>query len=268
MKIIEIISSLASGGAERFVVDLCNEMAVTEDVTLVVLYDLKDSVNSFYLKDLSDKVKVITLNKHKGFDVGLFFKLSRLISELNPDVVHTHMPGIIYIQLSLLLNKKPLYVHTIHNDAFKEQGKDIISKYSRIYSFRKKLVIPVTISKESLDSFKRCYQMKAPMIFNGRNVPKSVEASFETIKELSVYKQDDDTRVIINLARVQSQKRQDLLARVSKHLENEGYNFCVLVIGRNNDIQMVERVKNANSKRLFLLGEKSNPLEFLTKADA
>ena len=31
-KIIEIIPSLTSGGAERFVVDLCNELSKTEEV--------------------------------------------------------------------------------------------------------------------------------------------------------------------------------------------------------------------------------------------
>ena len=36
MKILEVITDLGSGGAERFVVDLSNELARTHDVTLKV----------------------------------------------------------------------------------------------------------------------------------------------------------------------------------------------------------------------------------------
>lgn len=36
MKILEIIPQLSSGGGERFVVDLCNELSKEHDVTLMV----------------------------------------------------------------------------------------------------------------------------------------------------------------------------------------------------------------------------------------
>ena len=48
MKILEIIPQLSSGGGERFVVDLCNELSKEHDVTLMVLHSL-DKVD-FYLK--------------------------------------------------------------------------------------------------------------------------------------------------------------------------------------------------------------------------
>ena len=43
MKILEIITDLGSGVAERFVVDLSNELANSNDVTLITLLD--DNVN-------------------------------------------------------------------------------------------------------------------------------------------------------------------------------------------------------------------------------
>ena len=43
MNILEVITDLGSGGAERFVVDLSNELAKTNDVTLMTLMD--DKVN-------------------------------------------------------------------------------------------------------------------------------------------------------------------------------------------------------------------------------
>ena len=43
MKILEVITDLGSGGAERFVVDLSNELAKSNEVTLMTLMD--DKVN-------------------------------------------------------------------------------------------------------------------------------------------------------------------------------------------------------------------------------
>ena len=53
MKILQIIFSLSSGGAERFVVDLSNELSKTNDVTLLTLKDDKVDVEvrNFYKFD-------------------------------------------------------------------------------------------------------------------------------------------------------------------------------------------------------------------------
>ena len=46
MKILQISFSLSSGGAERFVVDLSNELGKTNDVTLLTLKDDKVDVEN------------------------------------------------------------------------------------------------------------------------------------------------------------------------------------------------------------------------------
>ena len=76
MKILEIIPQLSSGGGERFVVDLCNELSKEHDVTLMVLHSL-DKVD-FYLKEVSNNVRVVSMNKRMGLDIGLLFRVYRL----------------------------------------------------------------------------------------------------------------------------------------------------------------------------------------------
>ena len=56
MKIVEIIPQLSSGGAERFVVDLCNALCEKHEVTLLVYYDLDNY--GFYYGELSERVRV------------------------------------------------------------------------------------------------------------------------------------------------------------------------------------------------------------------
>jgi hypothetical protein len=89
MKILEIIPQLSSGGGERFVVDLCNELSKEHDVTLMVLHSL-DKVD-FYLKEVSNNVRVVSMNKRMGLDIGLLFRVYRYIRREKPDVVHTHL---------------------------------------------------------------------------------------------------------------------------------------------------------------------------------
>ena len=50
MKILEIIPQLSQGGAERFVVDLCNELSMRHNVTLVVLHNIDKT--GFFLKEM------------------------------------------------------------------------------------------------------------------------------------------------------------------------------------------------------------------------
>lgn len=50
MKILEVITSLSSGGGERFVTDLCNELSLSknDEIELLVLKDDKLPEYSFY----------------------------------------------------------------------------------------------------------------------------------------------------------------------------------------------------------------------------
>ena len=57
MKILELSPSLAPGGAERFTVDLSNELAKNNDVHLLVMRKYRNSM--FYKDDVSEKVHII-----------------------------------------------------------------------------------------------------------------------------------------------------------------------------------------------------------------
>ena len=61
MKIVEFIPQLSSGGAERFVVDLANELSKQHTVYLLVSYPL-DYNHNFYSSELSSRIKIYSLN--------------------------------------------------------------------------------------------------------------------------------------------------------------------------------------------------------------
>src|SRR5574337_158233 len=95
--IVQVIPALGWGGAQVFCIQLCNELAKNAcyNVTLVSLYD-HNSKNHLPLAWLDDKVKFITLGKHRGLDFNIFFRIRRLLNTLQPDIVHTHLHSSYY----------------------------------------------------------------------------------------------------------------------------------------------------------------------------
>ena len=76
MKIIQVISSLGKGGAERLVVDLCNKFSTEKDVEIVLcVYNEKNNEPTFK-NELLKSVKYINLNKQNKssllFQIAVF----------------------------------------------------------------------------------------------------------------------------------------------------------------------------------------------------
>lgn len=265
MKIFEIIPQLSSGGAERFTIDLCNELSTKHEVTLVVLHSVEKF--GFYADELASNVRLVSMDKRMGFDMSLLFRLWRLIKKEKPDVVHTHLNGIIYISLSAAINRRVVYCHTVHNTADKESNSFVCRVVRRLL-FKTRLSTPITISEESQRSFLDYYGIDAPLIDNGRNVPADFALSASVVDEFKKYRRTDKTRVLVCLARMYPVKRHTLLAKVTARLYAEGYDFTVLAIGSTSQIDIVKEVRALKSDNFYILGERKNPLEYLKAADA
>ncbi len=266
MKIFEVIPQLSSGGAERFTIDLCNELSKKHEVTLVVLHSVEKF--GFYRDELSSKVKVVSMNKRMGLDLSLMWRMMWMIKEEKPDIVHTHLNGVVYTALSAAINRRVVHCHTVHNTADKEAGSSFVCRGVRRLLFKTRLSTPITISEESQRSFLDYYGIDAPLIDNGRNVPADLALSASVVDEFKKYRRTDKTRVLVCLARMYPVKRHTLLAKVTARLYAEGYDFTVLAIGSTSQIDIVEEVKGLKSDNFYILGERKNPLEYLKAADA
>lgn len=265
MKIVEMIPQLSSGGAERFTVDLCNELvALNHEVYLVVFHPLEKT--GFYANDISNRVHIVVMNKKAGIDLMLPFRLFSFIKQIKPQIVHTHLRAILYNSLTAIFNRKIKCFHTIHNEAKREAGAGI-DRIIRKFAFRHNLITPVTISSDSQNSFIDFYKRSAVMIVNGRNLPNDFQVGERLLVEMQSYKKTDRTRILVQLARMEEQKRHLVMARVVRRLVDEGFDFSVLMIGRKKD-EYVSRIEQLKCPNIYMLGEKHNPLEYLHEADA
>lgn len=268
MKIMQIIPSLASGGAERIVVDLCNEFVDrVEETYLCITQDPAVSDYGFYLNELSEKVHFKSLNQTKGFHIMNIFRLYKIIRKIKPDIVHLHLGTLLYGYVLSLFFPSIKFFHTIHSLAEKTVANKWL-KMTNKFVFQRELIKVIAISDECKQSYSDFYGLNnAYLIYNGR---KSVNASalFPEVKnEISQIKGDSGF-LFIHIARFHHQKNQQLLIDVFNKLAQDGLDFKLIVLGDWSFCDEAKALKLQACERIYFLGTKTNVQDYLLCADA
>ncbi|SEA62085.1 Glycosyltransferase involved in cell wall bisynthesis [Arachidicoccus rhizosphaerae] len=272
MKVLQIIPNLAGGGAERFVVDLCNELVRNHEVHLVTLYDLGD--DDFFKEKIDSKVKTMSLNKKESFDLSIFGKLYRCINTIRPDIIHCHLRSLNYLMPIIFAMPKMALIHTVHNDAFIECPSRVI-RFARKIFFRGRKRMAVTISQESSNSFVSAYgDLPYKQIFNGSEILKREDIREDYISLVEAAKKGHSTKVFVNIGRLVKQKNQLMLVRAfEKLIKNDKADAILLIIGGKRSTQESLSIENELlaisevSGNIHLLGERKNAVDFLFLAD-
>ena len=270
MKIVEIIPDLAFGGAERFVTDLCNNFVNDgNQVTLITFFDMNGKES--FLPFLSKKVKHICINKKPGISVKLPFVLLYKIIKEKPSVVHTHLNCFIYTILSWLILFKVKFVHTVHNDAFKEAGSSLELNMKKLAFGR--FVTAVTISDESKRSFYELYKRDSRLIYNGRTVghedpyeEKQIEAEIKSLKT------KPSSLVVFNLARFAAQKNQLSLVKAINKINEKEVKMDLFIVGSyqhsQDALDIYNDILQIKTPQIHIMGVRSNASSYLKFADA
>ena len=271
MKILQITIFLAPGGAERFVVDLSNELSKNNDVTLMTLKD--DSVDSknrnFYKCDLSSRVKYLNLGLGDGFHATYLWKVYRAIKKINPEVVHMHGEGLPeYCYLAcLLLGKKMTFVQTIHSDLYNGYTTWFYHfAYKTLAS--KGLLRWAALSDTNYNQLKKEYpKAQSRCIYNGR-APITPTAKFDEVgEEIARLKDDANTKVILHVARCNPQKNQELLINSFNALRQEGVNAILLIIGAFFDSELGKHLQSIAGEGIHFLGTRHNISDYMLQSD-
>ena len=233
MKVLQIIYNLSSGGGERFVVDLCNELADNNDETYLLTINANTNKRRHYLETLSQKVTYQDIGANKGLSLKSIWGVYKEIKKIKPDIVHLHCSTIL-IYLPALFYKKTKYVQTLHNLADKAISFQWLRMFQRFLF--KNYIKPITISEYCNKSYNEYYKLdNAVCITNGRKAIKTT-INFEKVKkEIEGYKQSNDIPIFVHVARYAPQKNQKLLFNTFEQLHNAGKDFLLIVIGAGYD---------------------------------
>jgi glycosyltransferase involved in cell wall biosynthesis len=266
MRILHIIPDLHGGGAQKFCIDLCNELSKEHEVTVCSLYDVKDHM--FMAQALSPAVKRITLHKKLGLDISLFFKINQLIHSNNYDSVHTHLRGLFYSVLAIGINKTK-YFHTVHNMANEETGKLQRLIYKTMFRFFN--VTPIGISKKVLESIQIEYgNQYNVLIDNGTKQLKPTDQIEHVRNEIQSYKKSIDTKIFLTIGRITHQKNYKMLVKVFNRLLGEDEDISLLIIGQDPEIgnPTLNQLLPIAKPEIHFLGMKQNIADYLMSSDA
>ncbi|MCQ2343366.1 MAG: glycosyltransferase [Paludibacteraceae bacterium] len=257
MKIVELIYSLSIGGAERLVVDLCNELAKngTDEIVLLTVCDSRLPENVKLLPCLSKTVRFESLHQPNNISVKSILAVYTFLKKEKPDVIHCHS-NIILIYIPLLLLKCK-YKHTLHStpDAcLRYKWQKGVNRY--LY---KNKVQPVTISKECSTIYRRLYGLENDtVITNGRTpLTRTTEAPADMPKNTNGY-------TFIHIANCTPAKNQERLFRVFGRLQEEGVAFDLFCLGMYYEKY---QARFTNNKQIHILGAKSDVAPYLSFSD-
>jgi len=259
MKILEIIPTLKTGGAEKFVVELSNEISNYQKIDIEILQLMPKTAKDICSKKLNPRIKYISINKHPGFSYRAIIQIYKYIKYNSITHVHAHTSAISYILPSAFILKKVKFFATIHNDAELDADNNFIVAFIRKILFKSKKCIPVTISEQSELSFEKFYKMSAAMIYNG--ISEDYEITYPNQFPQKGLK-------FVHIARTSIIKNQAMLYKAFNKLINEGYDIYLYHYGRfdNDDISTILRA--FENSRIKIMGETDNSKNILHYADA
>ena len=259
MRILQVLSTLGTGGAEHCAVELTNELIRQGyKCDIVTLFDV-DHENDL-VKQLNPRAHVYSLGKKLGLDLKCYIRLYRQIKQGCYDVVHAHVGAIPYLLLSTIFLRKVKFIATIHSEARREAGKSI-SKWNRFLMFQHGLCTPVTISEESKKSFDEYYNMDAPMVYNG--------VSNYAGNGIAPLKDNEDQFLFIHPASCQPVKNQKLLIKAFTRLVIEYPNSKMIWLGSNASYKtLFDSLISITPQQFEYLGVVPNVREYLSQADA
>ena len=252
------IPSLGIGGAERMVNLLVKSIDLkTFDVFLIVI---KKPVKSVFEEELQSvlKEKVFFIGKKEGYSFKAVLKTFKVLRDIKPDVIHTHLRSLLYVYLYVLTHRINV-LHTIHNDPEKE-GRGIQKSVIKSLIKRKKL-IPIGISDSISKKIRTMYHINF-----GETVYNPVD--FSSIQQFNKKKMSTENLTFLNVGRLVEQKNQKVLIEAFVEYNKDKQNHLIILGDGEKREELQNTIERLNAKsEVFLLGNKDNISEYYIKSD-
>ena len=264
MKIMYLVYSFTTGGTERLLVDICNQMAAMgHDVTLYIVNELYDKK---MLSELNSKVHIQLQHRPVGKKdlIKTSIKIYTYVKKHNISIIHCNSfnsPELVFIAKLLKPNTKIFY--TIHGmGQYKKLNK--VRKIYRNIICRKIFSISRSVEKD-LKKY-GANTRKCTTIYNG----------IDTSRFKMNIKTFDPSKVILgNIARIEpSIKGQDILVDAVRKIKKNYPNIKCLIAGKasddnNKDYNSLIKFISDNKleKNITFLGNISDTPSFLSKID-
>ncbi|WP_282116062.1 glycosyltransferase [Cellulophaga baltica] len=266
MKILQAINSLATGGAEKLVIDLIDKLALKDFEVSLLLLDGSDSVFLKKLKSKHPKIKIYVLGDNKNiYKPKNILKIRTIIK--NYDLVHVHLfPTFYWVAFANLFTfKASKLLFTEHNTTNKRRNKKSIKLIEKfVYNQYHKIItisdaVDLNLKEHLSPSYNKCIEL----VYNGINLEEIKKASPLDLSEFNI---PTNSKTILQVSSFTAQKSQDIAIKALLKLPE---NFHLILIGDGVTKEMnINLAKEKNVlDRTHFLGVRGDVPQFLKTVD-
>lgn len=276
LKILHIIPTLNKGGAERLVLDICNQLSEINqvEVKLVIFrnevkYDTSDY--TFEIKVIPSNINLSLIRKAK-FEVA---ELDRFISNYQPNIIHSHLFEAELISRTVTYPSAKWFSHCHDNmiqmrqfslsTLFKKSY--LTNYYEKRYLFKRYKINKgtqfIAISNHTSDYFKKVQALyEVTLLHNAINVDR-----FKRPSELT--KSNSEEIRIVNIGSFVKKKNQAFLLDIILALNKKGIRTITYFLGDGPTRNEVEEKAKALgvSDQCFFEGNVNKVEQYLWNSD-
>lgn len=263
MRILHVINTLHTGGAERLVVDIVLHMVASGHEVEIAVLNPDDSVLMQELKQCG--VKIHVYSRYKGeYNFLHIFSLRKIMR--NYDVVHAHLfPSQYWVAMAArIMTSRPILITTEHNTYNSRVKYRLTSWLDRIIYRNYQGIF--CISTATVDFMKTRVEDSSVLfqITNGINVERF--RSVRSVRKTLLPSLPENAKVLMQVARFREQKNQACAIRAMKLLP-ECY-FLVLV-GAGETLNSCKKLAQecGVDDRVLFLGDRADIPQLLSVAD-
>ncbi|ULC60585.1 glycosyltransferase [Flaviramulus sp. BrNp1-15] len=257
MRVLQLIDSLQTGGAERVAVNIANGLSNNIEGSFLCATRKEGLLK----ESLSKKVKYLFLKKTSKFDFVAIKRLNKFIKVNHIQIIHAHSSSFFLATLIKFLNKKVIVIWHDHygNSEFLAQRKHTVLKpFSKCFSH----VFSVNKSLEG-------WAIQKLKVKNVTYLPNFAKID----KKCSVTNLNGVSgKRIVCLANLREQKDYITLLKAFKEVHQLYPDWSLHCIGKNfkdNYSKLVEeKIKTLNLEHsVFLYGSKPDIYNFLSQCE-
>lgn len=277
MKYILVIDHIATGGAERILIDYYHYLTAKKyKVKVFVLSGYKEQ--SEWVKDINivygakkDENNII----RKAFQqISLYFKLTMLTTKEEPDVIFSFLEKSNLLTIAIPFKAtKIVSVHNVLSIQYTKIKSNILrnTTYKLINWAYNKCPNIIAVSKQVKDDLVRSFRVNEHNIHVINNYVDRKDIHEKSLQPIDDFEFRNDKRYVMNIGRFSDQKAQwKLIKAFSVFLSESKRDDVDLVLIGNGDYK--EDLSNLTVKlgiknKVQILPFKINPYKYMAKAD-
>jgi glycosyltransferase involved in cell wall biosynthesis len=265
MKLLHVINSLGTGGAEKLLqesIPLYNKLGIKTDLLL-----LNGTEHSFLktFKKLSPD-NLFSPGNTSVYNPLLIFKIIPFLKKY--DIIHVHLfPSLYWVAFAKMFSFSNVkMVFTEHNTTNKRRSSFIFKIIDKIiYSYYSKIITISSEVDQNIKNHLKAKKEKFILIPNGINLDFIVQQMPYSKKDI-VPNASDDSFLLIQVSSFRLQKDQKTLIKSLQYLEED--TFLLLVGEGVLENECKSLVEELNLKdRIFFLGVRMDVIQLLKSSD-